>query len=232
MQDTGTYLKVKDESRGHTDPVATGPLTRERRRQLTRDALIEAAADVFAERGFEGASLDEIAAAAGFTRGAIYANFSGKEDLYYAVNEKFNAKALAVFADLVDREGADPWDMGAVADTWWPLLNADRKVRVLGAEFNAYAARHPELRERSVAHREQTVAMVADYVASNARERGLTGYDPVLLAKVFLAVSDGVERCADLDPDAPRILETILTLLLAGIEATSTPAQHPARSDA
>ena len=61
---------------------------------------------------------------------------------------------------------------------------------------------------------------------------GHVGDSPVLLAKVFLAVSDGVERCADLDPDAPRILETILTLLLAGIEATSTPARQPTRSDA
>ena len=216
------YVKVKGASGGQTAGMVTQPLTRERRRQLTRDALISAATDVFAERGFEGASLDEIAATAGFTRGAIYANFTGKEDLYYAVNEKFNEKALAVFADLADREDTDPADMGAVADAWWPLLNADRKVRVLGAEFNAYAARHPELRERSAAHRERTVAMVADYIASNAEDWELATLDPVLLAKVFLAVSDGVERCADLDPEAPRILETILTLLLAGIAATTT----------
>ena len=60
-------------------------LTPARRRELTRAALLDAAASVFAQRGFEGASLDEIAEAAGFTRGAIYKNFDGKEDLFFAV---------------------------------------------------------------------------------------------------------------------------------------------------
>ena len=195
-------------------------LTRERRRELTREALIDAATEVFAERGFEGASLDEIAAAAGFTRGAIYANFDGKEDLYYAVNDRFNQRALTVFADVADRGDVEPRDMAAVADTWWPLMSRDRKVRVLGAEFSAYAARHPELRARSAAHREKTVAMIADYIAAH-RLPEEAQYDPRLLAKVFMAVSDGVEASADLDPEAPRILETIFTLLLAGIDATS-----------
>ena len=46
-------------------------LTPERRRQLTRDALVAAAAEVFTAKGFHAASLDEIADAAGFTRGVV-----------------------------------------------------------------------------------------------------------------------------------------------------------------
>ena len=65
--------------------MAVQPLTPERRRELTKTALVEAAADVFAKRGFEGASLEEIAEAAGFSRGAIYSNFGSKEDLMLAV---------------------------------------------------------------------------------------------------------------------------------------------------
>ena len=63
------------------------PLTPERRRQQTRDYLLQAAAQVFAERGFHGASLDEVAAAAGFTKGAVYSNFKNKEDLFLALLE-------------------------------------------------------------------------------------------------------------------------------------------------
>ena len=66
------------------ETVAVEKWTPERRRQLTRDTLIEAAAAVFARRGFHGASLDEIAETAGFTRGAIYKNFADKEDLFFA----------------------------------------------------------------------------------------------------------------------------------------------------
>ncbi len=63
-------------------------LTPARRREMTRAALLDAAETVFARRGFEGASLDEIAEAAGFTRGAIYKNFDGKEDLFFALFDR------------------------------------------------------------------------------------------------------------------------------------------------
>src|SRR5271165_3793460 len=71
------------------------PLTPERRRQQTRDHLLAAAAEVFAARGFHGASLDEVAAVAGFTKGAVYSNFKNKEDLF-----------LALFKANYDREMA------------------------------------------------------------------------------------------------------------------------------
>src|SRR5271168_2584331 len=61
------------------------PLTPERRRQQTREHLLAAAAQVFGERGFHGASLDEVAAVAGFTKGAVYSNFKNKEDLFLAL---------------------------------------------------------------------------------------------------------------------------------------------------
>ena len=61
------------------------PLTQERRRQLTREHLLAAAAQVFAERGFYGATLDEVARVAGFTKGAVYSNFESKDDLFLAL---------------------------------------------------------------------------------------------------------------------------------------------------
>jgi len=56
-------------------------LTRAQQQERTREKLLAAAADVFAEHGFDGASIDEIASRAGFTRGAFYSNFSDKTDL-------------------------------------------------------------------------------------------------------------------------------------------------------
>src|SRR5580698_9295265 len=69
--------------------MAIEPLTPERRRRQTRDHLLDAAAQVLAERGFHGASLDEVAAAAGFTKGAVYSNFKNKEDLFLALLERY-----------------------------------------------------------------------------------------------------------------------------------------------
>ena len=64
--------------------MAAEKWTVERRRELTREALLASAREVFAHRGFHAASLEEIAEAAGFTRGAVYSNFENKEELFFA----------------------------------------------------------------------------------------------------------------------------------------------------
>ena len=59
--------------------------TREEKKARTRAQLIDAAATVFARRGYMAASLDEVAEEAGLTKGAVYSNFDSKEDLFEAV---------------------------------------------------------------------------------------------------------------------------------------------------
>src|SRR2546430_1063402 len=89
--------------------------TPERRRALTRDTLISSAAAVFARRGFEGASLEEIADAAGFTRGAIYKNFDGKEDLFFAVGDRDFADRLHALSDRLEQQHAfEPADFATL----------------------------------------------------------------------------------------------------------------------
>src|SRR5258708_30682530 len=94
-------------------------LTRDRRRQQTRDVLIAAATEVFAKRGYEGASLEEIAETAGFTRGAIYKNFAGKEELFFAVTDLLNEQIIDAFRAIAptDADSRD-WDFSALADLW------------------------------------------------------------------------------------------------------------------
>jgi AcrR family transcriptional regulator len=78
--------------------------SRRERREQTRTALLGAAERLWAERGIHGASLDEIASAAGLTKGAVYSNFSGKTHLLHALLERWTA-ALAgteVYAELRD----------------------------------------------------------------------------------------------------------------------------------
>ncbi len=85
--------------------MALQPLTPERRRQQTREHLLAAAAEVFAERGFHGASLDEVAAVAGFTKGAVYSNFKNKEDLFLALfKANYEQEMQALRATLEDSE--------------------------------------------------------------------------------------------------------------------------------
>ena len=76
-------------------------LTPDRRRALTRRHLLEAAGVVFARQGFHGATLDEVAATAGFTKGAVYSNFTSKDDLFLALGEPGGGR------DLVERRAVE-----------------------------------------------------------------------------------------------------------------------------
>jgi AcrR family transcriptional regulator len=62
-------------------------LTREQQKERTREELLSAAARVFAQKGYEGASIDDVAAEAGFTKGAFYSNFASKDDVFIALVE-------------------------------------------------------------------------------------------------------------------------------------------------
>src|SRR5690349_5506869 len=102
--------------------VAVEKLTPERRRQMTRDALVDAAAEVFVRRGFDAASLDEIAETAGFTRGAIYKHFDNKEDLFLAVFDRVNDRVLGAFSSLLERGKDVFFDTHTLAQMWKELV--------------------------------------------------------------------------------------------------------------
>ena len=154
------------------------PLTPERRRQQTRDHLLQAAAQVFAERGFHGASLDDVAAAAGFTKGAVYSNFKNKEDLFLALLEsRFASELEDLKAVLAQSEvGADDrlsdfvtlvveQPNGPARVTWGTLYE----------EFHLYARRNPEARARLAELDRRDVASVAEILRT---ERGRLNLDP------------------------------------------------------
>jgi AcrR family transcriptional regulator len=76
-------------------------ITRTERKARTRDELLLAARSVFLRRGFHGASLDEIAEEAGYTKGAVYSNFAGKDDLYLALLDAHYGRRVAAYVELL-----------------------------------------------------------------------------------------------------------------------------------
>src|SRR4029079_9282818 len=96
-----------------TPPRGTAPFEPrppDRRRAMTRQHLLEAAAIVFARNGFPGATLDEVSARAGFTKGAVYSNFKSKDDLFLALLEDRTERQLAVVSDVLEAGGHAPSD--------------------------------------------------------------------------------------------------------------------------
>jgi AcrR family transcriptional regulator len=203
--------------------VAVEKLTRERRKQLTRDALLDAAADVFARRGFHGASLEEIAETAGFTRGAIYKNFDDKEELFFAVIERFNDRLLAEFARILDETKGLDLDDGhitAVVGKWRNMDADDPNFFVLGLEFNLYLIRNPEVRERAVARRRAQAKRVARFIEERSKGAGIRLPMPAIdLATIFLVTSDGFNAEALIDPQIADLYEPFLRLVMHGMAA-------------
>ena len=194
-------------------------LTRERRRQQTRDVLIAAATEVFAERGYEGAALEEIAERAGFTRGAIYKNFAGKEELFFAVTDRLNELIIDAFRAIAPSSAdAKEWDISRLADLWRASVDEFDDLFAIGKEYELYVLRNPAARERSVEHRRKSRDVVAAFIEEVADRSGMRLRLPTpTLASIILAAADGLSYAARVDGD--DLFAPFLELLNAGMVA-------------
>lgn len=195
-------------------------LTPERRRQQTRDALVAAATEVFARRGFEGAALEEIAETAGFTRGAIYKHFDDKEDLFLAVIDGLNEQVIEAFRSIAP-ESSSPsgtWDITRLANLWRASVDAFDDLFAIGKEYELYVLRNPDARKRAVAHRRQQREVVTAFIEEVAEHTGMTlRLPPQTLAAIILAAADGLTYTARIDGE--DLFAPFLELLNAGMIA-------------
>lgn len=122
-------------------------LTRAAKQEQTRAQLIDAAASVFARRGFQAATIEEIAEEAGYSHGAVYSNFAGKEELFLAVFEQYMSERVQEVALAAETEGSFAERARAGADQWMQRFAGDRDTFLLHLEFMIHAARNPHLSE-------------------------------------------------------------------------------------
>ena len=145
-------------------------LTRADRQAQTRDELIAAADDLFTRNGFHATSVDAVADAAGYTKGAVYSNFASKEDLFFAVYERRVDRRLGEMEATLAR--------GRTAYEGLELLIAGLGERrddgwlAVFFEFWGHVLRHPELRARFVEQHGRVIALNARVLERVAAERG------------------------------------------------------------
>ena len=171
-------------------------------RDDTREKLFEAAARVFEEQGIGGASIEAIAAAAGFTRGAFYSNFKSKDELIIAMLEDHveqtvrrnldllaRHKNLADFIDALktmDRSQQDPLGRS-------PLLHMEMILFVARAE-----KRRPELAKRLRARRKLTTDIIETAAKNSGKNPPLS---PIWTGAILLALEDGFRLHRLIDPE-------------------------------
>lgn len=122
--------------------------TQAARTAATRRRLIAAASRIFARDGFEAARLEDIAAAAGYTRGALYANFKDKEDLFFALLEQWIGDRVRELDGLLRKEAPKPAAKLRTLRNYYARCASDRRLVLLSLEFTLYAIRHPAAHRR------------------------------------------------------------------------------------
>ena len=176
--------------------------TRERRLEHTRSLLLDAAEEVFAEKGFTTATLDDIAHAAGYTKGAIYKHFVTKEDLFLAVNDRYWRRYFDNFAEVMSTASQiGAHELDEIAERW-RQLSRDRGAEhaALGHEFTLYLLRNPDARERVAAKRSEVVEALGKFIVEGMEQLGAALLIPPLtFAQVLVATTDSVMLGSQLD---------------------------------
>ena len=126
----------------------TGERTKHQQRtEATRRALLDAARRIFARDGFEAARIEDIAGATGHTRGAFYAHFNSKEDLFFALFEQEAGDRLRGLRAVMEQCPDSLAKMRALRKFYVARVS-DRQWVMLALEFKLFALRHPKLRAR------------------------------------------------------------------------------------
>jgi AcrR family transcriptional regulator len=161
-------LATQERTRRRTPPA----VSRQRARtEATRKKLLAAAEKTFARDGFEAARLEDIASLAGYTRGAFYANFKSKEDIFFALLEQWVARRIAEVTELLEREDTPAKRLRALREHYVQLAK-DRRLVLLSLEFKLFAIRHPEAHARLRTRQRPLRACGGDLVRRIAYEVG------------------------------------------------------------
>jgi AcrR family transcriptional regulator len=177
-------------------------LTREQRRQQTRARLLDAAGQVFARRGFHGATVDEVADAAGYTKGAVYSNFATKDELFLALLDQRLAAQLEQVEALDAIESAGELRAALRAQTEQEFAAA-RDFGLLQVEFWLYAMRNPAAQAALAQRYRQLRDRLAALIAGRwTRHQATPPLPPEHLAALAIATDSGLFLQFSAEPGA------------------------------
>ncbi len=201
-------------------------LTREEKRQRTRSSLLSSAAKVFACRGMERASIDEVAEEAGYTKGAFYANFKSKEELFLAMLDDRFAQRIEEI-DRVWGSTGDLRDKARQAGEDFANYLSDEEWSRLFFEFAAYAARNEDFRQELVTRYRTLRDRTAELFRRRAEALGQEPPVPVeRVAVMTFAMANGMALERLLEPEIfdDELHPEMMAFFFTGLAALSKDA--------
>ena len=208
-------------------------LTRKEKQAHTRECLMQSAAKVFARRGLEQASIDEVAEDAGFTKGAFYANFKSKEELFLAMLDERFSERIEEIERVIAGEGTTAEKAQRAGDDFTQMIVADREWQRLFFEFSAYAARNDEFREELVTRYRSMRDRIAAALRARAEAAGFESalpYDQIALMTCAMANGVALEKLLEGEEVPDDLYGTMLTLLFAGLDTLKRSPEVAAAS--
>jgi len=174
--------------------------SRAERQAQTREKLIEVARELFLDDGYAATSLDKVAVAAGFSKGAVYSNFSGKEELCMAVLDTIHAQQIegvvSAFSSDADLEGRiDAFTAWAREGLGQPRSTA------LEAEFAAVARQSEYVADGLVKRHREITDVLTDLIRRVTKDAGIAlPMEAERAAVALLSLGIGLGAMRSLDP--------------------------------
>jgi AcrR family transcriptional regulator len=193
-----------------------------RRRSATRARLLDGALEVFAERGFSGASVEDICERAGFTRGAFYSNFGSKDELVLALFQATTDRLLEQIGALLPDLANQP---GTLLDAVLGLLDEaagdQRQWHLISTEFTLHALRNPEAARALNRQRAMFRSSLTTLVEEISETSGMRMSVPAeQFVRLVIAVHEGARSQSLLEPrkvPAGSLERTFLPMVLTAV---------------
>ncbi|TMM18734.1 MAG: TetR family transcriptional regulator [Actinobacteria bacterium] len=202
--------------------MRTRRMSRAESKARTREQLLDSAESVFARRGYTAATIEEISEGAGFSRGAFYANFADKSEVFLAIAEAGQQQAFAEIAARIDATEAE-----GILDMmyeWFTRVLVHGRLRRALDEFRLVAIDDPSLRKRLASFERAATDLTAQVLADFCHAHGveLTVSTEAFAGMVTALVGGYATRLA-LDPRAvePEEIGQALEALWSGLVRAS-----------
>ncbi|MCG3751964.1 TetR/AcrR family transcriptional regulator [Amycolatopsis sp. Poz14] len=207
------------------------PRGQTKRRPQTVSSLLDAALEVFADRGFRGTSIEEVCERAGLTRGAFYSNYRTKEELFFALFDRHAQRVLDRLADAVDAMRGSVEPLAELISRTSAVDHAEHRWYLLSTEFTLHAIRNPDAARRLAEHDRRLRAEVVRLFETLFDQLGRRPtVDLDSLARFTTALHEGALAQSLVEPDqlAPdELARAYLPPLIEAISIAKPDAPQP-----
>ena len=214
-----------------TEEAGRRRLTRAQAKAQTRERLLDAAARLFASKGFAATSVEEVAESAGYSVGALYSNFAGKEQLFLELLTTRVSDRIGSVAEILDAEAGSDDPASDLSRLLVEVADRNAEFVALQAEFWLHAVRNPDFMAAMAGQmREQVDVLERLVAAAMTQRRGeITGVPARTVTIVVLSLFQGLVRQRLIAPDSvpDDLFGQALNWLLTGLRVTAGAEADP-----